>query len=468
MKTKILFTLATAFVVTATASFAAVNKSEFSLSPMIGGYVYDKSAQGLDSSVMIGGRVGYNFTSAIGIEALYDYVVPSDSSKWNLRNISMHRLGGQALYHFFPDKKFVPFLAAGYSRVIFSGTDVNSSSHGSMDYGVGAKYFVTDNIAVRGDLRHIFYEYDSVNYNNVEFALGAYMQFGAVAPAAKPLAPALTPEPVKSVAAAVPPPEPVKIAPVAPEPIKPVFVPPVDSDFDGVPDILDKCPNTPAGTVVDSDGCPVDTDKDGIPDFLDKCPNTPAGTVVDSAGCPVDTDKDGIPDYLDKCPNTPAGTVVDSAGCPIDTDKDGIPDYLDKCPNTPAGILVDASGCPVEVAKKFCNNPTVIAISFDTGKSNIKPKYFDELNSLGSFLKEFPNSRGTIKGHTDSEGGKEHNLKLSQERTDSVRSYIINKFNISGDRISAKGYGSSQPIASNKTESGKAKNRRIEAVFTCD
>ena len=123
---------------------------------------------------------------------------------------------------------------------------------------------------------------------------------------------------------------------------------PLDSDKDGVPDYLDKCPNTPAGMAVDAAGCPtLDTDKDGVPDYLDKCPDTPAGVVVNSSGCPVDTDKDGVPDYLDKCPNTSTAAVVDSSGCPVDTDQDGVPDYLDKCPGTSTGTVVDAVGCPV-------------------------------------------------------------------------------------------------------------------------
>jgi len=62
-------------------------------------------------------------------------------------------------------------------------------------------------------------------------------------------------------------------------------------------------------------------------------------------GCPLDSDGDGVPDYLDKCPGTPAGVKVDDVGCPVDTDGDGVPDYLDKCPGTPAGATVNHQGC---------------------------------------------------------------------------------------------------------------------------
>ncbi|MBW3660155.1 MAG: thrombospondin type 3 repeat-containing protein [Gemmatimonadetes bacterium] len=91
-----------------------------------------------------------------------------------------------------------------------------------------------------------------------------------------------------------------------------------DSDFDGVPDRDDLCPNTPRGVIVDETGCPVDSDGDGVPDGLDACPNTPEGAMVDERGCPLDSDNDGVFDGIDRCPNTPAGVQVDETGCPIE------------------------------------------------------------------------------------------------------------------------------------------------------
>ncbi|MGH8430644.1 MAG: thrombospondin type 3 repeat-containing protein, partial [Solimonas sp.] len=93
---------------------------------------------------------------------------------------------------------------------------------------------------------------------------------------------------------------------------------------------------------------PNDSDGDGVPDHLDKCPNTPPGVSVYSDGCPTDLDGDGVPDYLDKCPGTPKGTVVNASGCPADSDGDGVPDELDKCPNTPRGVMVGPDGCPID------------------------------------------------------------------------------------------------------------------------
>jgi outer membrane protein OmpA-like peptidoglycan-associated protein len=121
---------------------------------------------------------------------------------------------------------------------------------------------------------------------------------------------------------------------------------PNDDDGDGVPDNIDRCPGTPRGVTVYSDGCPTDLDGDGVPDYLDKCPGTPKGTLVDASGCPADQDGDGVPNDLDKCPATPRGVMVGPDGCPIDSDGDGIPDAYDKCPNTPKGTIVGPDGCP--------------------------------------------------------------------------------------------------------------------------
>ena len=122
---------------------------------------------------------------------------------------------------------------------------------------------------------------------------------------------------------------------------------------------------------------------------------------------------------------------------------------------------------PVVEAAKLCS-PTTINVKFDTDKSNIKPKYHVELKKLADFLKEFPNATGVIEGHTDSDGDKAYNMKLSQRRADSVRNYIIKNFGIAPERFSAKGFGPTKPIADNKTAEGKQKNRRIDANFNCN
>ena len=234
---------------------------------------------------------------------------------------------------------------------------------------------------------------------------------------------------------------------------------PIDSDGDGVADYLDKCPNTPTGVKVDTNGCPIDTDKDGVPDYLDKCPNTPTGVKVDANGCPVDSDGDGVPDYLDKCPDTPAGVKVNASGCPVDSDGDGVPDYLDKCPDTPIGVKVDANGCPEATSPVFTIN--INSVLFDTNKADIKTEYRTQLDALALTMKQFPNAKIQIDGHTDNTGDEKLNMGLSVRRADAVKAYLTRK-GVSASRISTSGFGESKPVSDNDTEEGKAKNRRAE------
>lgn len=200
----------------------------------------------------------------------------------------------------------------------------------------------------------------------------------------------------------------------------------------------------------------LDTDGDGVLDENDKCPNTPKGVKVDSTGCPLDSDKDGVYDYLDKCPDTPAGVKIDSKGCPLDSDGDGVYDSFDKCPNTPKGFVVDKDGCEVSVS---------LMINFDTNKSVVNEQYFNEIEKVANFMKAYPNVKVEIAGHTDSRGSREKNIKLSQDRANAVMDILVNKYGIDRSRVSAKGYGPDKPIASNDTEEGRAKNRRVEAVI---
>lgn len=265
---------------------------------------------------------------------------------------------------------------------------------------------------------------------------------------------------------------------------------PLDADGDGVPDYLDKCQNTPRKAKVDSNGCPLDTDGDGIPDFRDKCPDTPKGVKVDKNGCPLDKDGDGVADYKDKCPNTPKAVKVDADGCPLDTDGDGVADYLDKCPDTPKDVKVNATGCPLDsdgdgvpdyqdkcptvagiAANKGCPEikeetkkifqQALQGIQFESGKDVIKPASFGILDQVVKVMLENPSYKLEINGHTDNKGVAEKNLLLSQKRSDAVKNYLQQK-GVAADRLTAKGFGQTVPVADNATNEGRAKNRRVE------
>lgn len=232
--------------------------------------------------------------------------------------------------------------------------------------------------------------------------------------------------------------------PPPPPPPPPAPAPPADSDGDGVVDVADQCPN--AAGPANLGGCP-DTDKDGIADKDDACPNN-AGTAS-LKGCP-DADGDGIADKDDVCPNL-AG-IAKYNGCP-DTDNDEIPDNEDNCP-TIAGTPENA-GCPE--LEFNANN-----VEFIVSSSTLTKKAKQELDKLVSILNEkYPSIKLQIEGHTDASGNDESNKKLSDDRANAVKEYLI-QHHIDGSRLTALGFGSSKPIADNETAAGKQKNRRVE------
>lgn len=201
-----------------------------------------------------------------------------------------------------------------------------------------------------------------------------------------------------------------------------------------------------------------DRDGDGVPDKDDLCPDTPG--LASLQGCP-DKDGDGIPDHLDACPDV-AGPA-EFNGCP-DTDGDGVPDNLDRCPKV-AGPASN-HGCPeiTEKAKKLFEK-ALTGIQFETGSAKIKASSNNILNQVVEVMNENPSYDLEIHGHTDNTGNADKNLKLSEDRAASVRTYLENK-GISADRMKSFGHGITQPIADNSTAAGRAQNRRVEFKVT--
>lgn len=375
---------------------------EVSISPYLGGYTFNGN-QDLDTSLVYGLRLGYALSSAWTVEGVAETLGTETEAG---ADVQFSRFGGDLLYHLFAGERFVPYLAGGMGLAVIDPDGRDDTSKGILNYGLGAKYFFTDALALRGDVRHLIVT-DSDHDSNLEYTLGLTFAFGGGETSAAP----------------------------------------VDSDGDGVIDSLDRCPASPAGSQVDAAGCPL-------------AAAAPVAAAVASA--PRDSDGDGVIDSLDRCPASPAGSKVNASGCPLDSDGDGVADADDKCPGTRSGLKVDGDGCPQMTEEKVT---IALNVKFASGKADIDPGYTADLKKVGDFLSTYPNTATTIEGHTDNLGSAALNKRLSQQRADNVRQYLIDKYGIAGGRITAVGYGSERPVADNATAAGRQQNRRIDAVI---
>jgi OOP family OmpA-OmpF porin len=246
-----------------------------------------------------------------------------------------------------------------------------------------------------------------------------------------------------------------------------------DHDGDGIPDKKDKCPEEPEDRdgFEDKDGCAdLDNDGDTIPDAHDDCPDEAetVNGVEDGDGCPEpDSDSDGIIDAEDACPDKAEDEdgFSDDDGCPeIDNDGDGILDADDGCPIEPETFnnVEDEDGCPDKARILGCQISIKDKVQFKSGSAKLLPVSYDLLDEVAGILKANPQlGLIRIEGHTDDKGSEESNLKLSQERAESVLAYLVEK-GVDKARLKAVGLGETKPVADNKTSEGRGKNRRVE------
>lgn len=181
-----------------------------------------------------------------------------------------------------------------------------------------------------------------------------------------------------------------------------------------------------------------------------------------TSGCSTIGVADGMPDFvtavfLEKAPSMPS--PVKKIGV-SDSDGDGVIDSIDRCPNTPKGLKVDRVGCPVPIPEKVS---ITLLVEFDFDQAVVKPSYHNDIEKVANFLKAYPNTTAELEGHTDSIGTDEYNMELSKRRAKSVKNYLVEKFNIDAARLSAIGYGESQPVANNEKPEGRQRNRRVVA-----
>ncbi|MBN2290462.1 MAG: OmpA family protein [Candidatus Glassbacteria bacterium] len=384
------------------------------LSPVLDHWMEYQTPNLLDDGPMWGTRFGIDLCSFFGVEGFalrgITEVSPDDRPGATHVNALYDAFGAGARLNI-PIGSAVPFLnlAAGKAmmRLDYPVSRINNmpvsvagkETRNLIVYGAGLEYFLHRNVGLRFDVFDHYLDRDFMNgdrrgnrkTHNWEFGVGVTLLAGAR--------------------------ERAKVR---------------DSDGDGVPDEADRCPGTPAGVEVYSNGCPIDSDRDGVPDYLDRCPDTPPGTEVDQQGCevekkpepapqpPADSDGDGVPDERDQEPYTPEGATVDAGGRALDADGDGVPDGIDRCPDTPPSLAVDARGCPKAEPELF-----TVRVFFEVNRAGVRPGFFGELNRVIGLMKENPKVVLEIVGYTDHVGTAADNVKLSQRRARAVRDYLI-------------------------------------------
>lgn len=134
----------------------------------------------------------------------------------------------------------------------------------------------------------------------------------------------------------------------------------------------------------------------------------------------------------------------------MDTDNDGVNDCNDKCPNTLSGTHVNQFGC------------WVVDVKFDNDKSIIKKQYYHELDEVAKAIAAHPEVQVEVQGHTSNTASAAHNMKLSERRAQAVKQYLSKHIPDGSSRLTARGYGLTQPIDTNDTPEGRANNRRVQ------
>jgi OOP family OmpA-OmpF porin len=175
-----------------------------------------------------------------------------------------------------------------------------------------------------------------------------------------------------------------------------------------------------------------------------------------------DSDADGVPDYLDKEPNTPAGARVSPSGSTLDSDGDGTPDHLDKCPFQPGAAA--SNGCPVEVSReevdylrKAINDGYVnVYYAFDSDKPLAYS--ISAAQYISNFLKRNPGVKVEVKGFADELGPEDYNIKLSEKRAKAVYDLLVAS-GVDASRVTYKGYGEDTSVDKSSADARQLSRR---------
>jgi OOP family OmpA-OmpF porin len=453
MKKIVSFMVLLAVFVLTGVGHAGERAGAFSVSPFVGGYVFDDAQPVKEHRMVYGGRLGYDWTDSFATELVLDYVRAELKNEDKHLDAYFYHL--DFLYNLMPHSRVVPYLAVGGGGQTLRFWH-NDSTDPIFNAGGGVKFFVADSVALRLDGRYLLdFAGNDQTRHNWQYTAGVSFLFGGHKPAAAAMEAAPPPAPE-----AAPPAEaPVEPAPAA-EPTAGhyKYCVTLHGEFD-----IDKADIRPENR----------EEIAKVGNFMKKYPTTTA--VIEGHTDNVGTYNHNM-DLSQRRAESVVNYLVENFG--IDRSRLVAKGYGFTRPvadnstdegrqkNRRIEAVID---CAFDVQKieppeKLC---MTLVIDFDSGKADIKPIYNNEIAKVADYMKQYPTTTAVIEGHTDNVGDPAANMKLSQQRAENVVNALVQNFGIDRSRLSAKGYGDTRRISYNNTAEGRAKNRRINAIIDC-
>jgi OOP family OmpA-OmpF porin len=386
--------------------FAENQAGTFTLDPFTGLYQFD-NAQQLDLRSYYGLRGGYNFTKHVGLEAMFGYVPTETQSQAVVdRDVRVWRYGLDALYNFNPNGTLVPFIEAGVGVTQTKNTSGGLPNHGRgmFDYGAGLKYFLSDTVALRGDVKQALFTEGGDSRTNMEYTVGLTFLLGAEK---------------KTVAVAA-------IPPVADTTAPEVVCTSPDSGVTGV--ATDR--NIRATFSEEMDRRTITTST-----FTVKRGTTPVTGKVTFAGTTATFSPASELEKGTTYTATIAAGVKDPAGNAL--------------ANSYAWSFTTVPAPKVAVVVPVAQVAPVVLIvlednHFEFDKSAITEQGAEILDENIKILKANPKVKIRIAGYTSAKGTEDYNQLLSERRAQAVKDYLV-KGGIAADRLVTIGFGRTRP-----------------------
>jgi outer membrane beta-barrel protein len=393
--------------------FAGNQGGTVTLDPFTGIYTFDR-AQDLDARSYYGMRAGYNFTDNLALEAMFGFIPTETRSMTPAdRDVDVYRLGVDALFHFNPGDALVPFISAG---VAVTQTDTSSGGmrehgRGMLNYGVGLKYFITDAVALRGDVKQSLFSEGGDSRINMEYTFGLTFVLGAEKKAVAGTKDNIAPE---------------------------VVCTSPDSDVNGV--AIDR--NITATFSEEMARSTITTST-----FTVKHGTTAISGRVTFAGTTATFNPGSELEKGATYTATIAAGVRDLAGNALANS------YVWSFTTIPAPKLVPAVLISLEDSH----------FTFDSSALSENGKTI--LNYNARILKENPKMHIRVAGYASASGTKEYNQKLSEQRATVVKEYLI-KEGVDRNRLTKVGYGETrpaeyEPVPSNIYSEAAKANQRV-------